>query len=87
MKTTKKQADDHYLHSTTLERLQHEARGRILQQELEDSWRLEALDRIITLLQLDPPTFHRLWIRPLLEAGVSLDTAMQFIAESWFHPN
>ncbi len=86
MKPSKK-TGQHWLHAQTLDQLRHEVRKRISREELEHSWRLEAMDRIITLVQLDAATFHDLWLRPLLEAGASLDTATTFIVESYFQPN
>ena len=70
-----------------LEKLREELRKRISREELEYSWRLEALDRIITFLQVDPKNFHRLWIKPLLAAGASLEVAIACIADSHFQPN
>jgi len=70
-----------------LEKLREELRKRISREELEYSWRLEALDRIITFSQVDPTNFHRLWIKPLLAAGASLEVAIACIADSHFQPN
>jgi len=70
-----------------MERLREELHKRLVREELEDSWRLEAMDRIITLSQADPITFHRVWIEPLLVAGASLEVALSCITDSHFQPN
>jgi hypothetical protein len=68
-------------------RLREELHKRLVREDLEYSWRLEAMDRIITLSQVDPTSFHRLWIEPLLVAGASLDVAISCITDSHFQPN
>jgi hypothetical protein len=70
-----------------LEKLREKLHERILREELEYLWRLEAMDRLITFSQVDPATFHRLWIEPLLAAGASLGVAIACIANSHFQPN
>lgn len=87
MKPSKKQAGRHWLDAQTLEQFRHVAREQMLKAELEGSPRLEAMDRIIDLMQLDAAVFHELWLRPLLEAGASLDMATTCIVESWLQPN
>ena len=71
--------------SEQLERLCQEMRGRVSQEG--SSSRMEALDSIIVLSQVDPLTFHELWIEPLLAVGVSVETACACIAQSHFQPN
>jgi hypothetical protein len=86
MKTTEK--DKAFWPSASqIEKLREELRKRISHEELDSSWRLEALDRIVSDLQMEPATFHRLWIQPLLEAGLSLEAAIAGIAQSHFQPN
>lgn len=70
-----------------MEKLRKELDEKIVREEFEYSWRLEALNRIISVLQVDPVTFHRLWIQPLLAAGVSLDVTIACVAQSIFLPN
>lgn len=70
-----------------MEKLHEELHQRILREELEYSWRLEVMDRLITFSRFDPATFHRLWIAPLLTAGASLEVAIACIANSHFQPN
>lgn len=70
-----------------IEKLREKLHERISREEFEYSWRLEALNRIISVLQVDPVTFHRLWIQPLLAAGISLDIAIACVAQSIFLPN
>jgi hypothetical protein len=86
MKTTEK--DKAFWPSAPqIEKLREELRRRISHEELESLWRLEALDRIFTDLQMEPATFQRLWIQPLLDAGLSLEVAIASIAQSHFQPN
>ena len=70
-----------------MEQLRKELRERILREELQYSWQLEALDRITVASQVDPVTFHQYWIQPLLAAGLSLEAAIARIADSCFQPN
>jgi len=73
--------------SEEVTKLREELRTEMSNKEIEESWRLEALDRVIALLQMDPAEFHRSWIEPLLAAGASLEVAYACIAESYFQPN
>ena len=70
-----------------MEELHKELRERISREELNYSWRLEALDEIFTVSQIDSKTFHRFWIRPLLAAGLSLEAAIAQVVDSYFQPN
>lgn len=70
-----------------IQKLRKKLHEKIVREEFEYSWRLEALNRIISVLQVDPVTFHRLWIQPLLAAGVGLDVAIACVAQSIFLPN
>ena len=70
-----------------MEKLREKLRDRIAREEVESAWRLEALDRLITLLQLEPTAFQRLWLEPLLAAGATMDVAISSIAASYFQPN
>ena len=70
-----------------IERLREELHRRISIEEVEPSWRLEASDRILDLLDIEPATFHRLWMAPLLDAGLSLEAATACIVQSYFQPN
>ena len=70
-----------------IERLREELHRRISIEELESSGRWGASDRIVNLLEIEPATFHRLWIVPLLDAGLSLEAATACIVQSYFQPN
>ena len=64
-----------------IEQLREELRRRM---SLKDqSTDLKALD----LWELEPATFHRLWIAPLLDAGLSLEAAAVCIVQSYLPPN
>ena len=75
------------LSSIQMEQLRKELRERISREELGQVWQLEALDRIITVLQMNPAAFHRVWIQPLLAAGLGLEAAIAHIVASYFQPN
>lgn len=86
MKTTEK--DKAFWPSAPqIEKLREELHRRIAHEELESLWRLEALDHIFNDLQMEPATFQRLWIQPLLDAGLSLEVAIAGITQSHFQPN
>ena len=70
-----------------MEELRKELRERISQKELEDSWQLEALDHILEITHVDPSTFRRFWIQPLLAAGLSFEVAVARVVDSYFQPN
>ena len=70
-----------------IEQLREELHRRISIEEIESSRRLEASDCIVNLLEIEPATFHRLWIAPLLDAGLSLEAATAGIVQSYFQPN
>jgi hypothetical protein len=70
-----------------IERLREKLHRRISLEELESSGRSGALDCIINLLDIERATFHRLWIVPLLDAGLSLEAATACIVQSYVQPN
>lgn len=70
-----------------VERLRQKLHARLVHEELESSWRLEALDRLVVLLQMEPTAFHRLWVQPLLAAGATMEVAIACITASYFLPN
>ena len=70
-----------------VEQLREKLRERIAYEELESAWRLEALDRLVSVLQLEPTAFQRLWVEPLLAVGATMDVAIACIVASYFQPN
>jgi hypothetical protein len=70
-----------------VEQLREKLRERIAYEDLECAWRLEALDRLISVLQLEPTAFQRLWVEPLLAVGATMDVAIACIVASYFQPN
>jgi hypothetical protein len=68
-------------------RLRKELRERLSHEEVERSWRLEALDRIFTASIVDEQSFHQFWVEPLLSTGLSLETVLALIVDSYFKPN
>jgi len=87
MKTINKENELISLSSKQMEQLRKELRGLISKDELGPAWQLEALDRIFTVSQTNPAAFHRIWIQPLLAAGLSLEAAITHIVASYFQPN
>jgi hypothetical protein len=64
-----------------------EYRERLNREDLERRWKLEALDLLFTESDDDPDRFERFWIKPLLAAGLNLESALNLIVEARFHPN
>lgn len=64
-----------------------EFRERLNREDLECRWQLEALDHLFTESQDHPDNFHRLWIDPLVAAGLSVESALALLIESHFRPN
>jgi hypothetical protein len=70
-----------------IEKLRKKLRERLSHEEVERSWRLEALDRIFTASMVDEQSFHQFWVKPLLSTGLSLETVLALIVDSYFQPN
>ena len=87
MKKIGKDPEPSWPSAELVERLREKLRLRISCEELEAAWRLEALDRLISVLQLEPTAFHRLWVEPLVAAGATMDAAITCIVASYFQPN
>src|SRR5215467_4710343 len=87
MKKIKEENELISLSSKQMGQLRKELRGRISREELGPPGQVEALDRIFTVSQMNPAAFHRIWIQPLLAAGVSLETVIINIVASYFRPN
>ena len=87
MKKNDKNGKAFSLSSKQLEELRDELLGRIALEELECSWGLQALDRILLVSQVDPVAFDQFWLKPLLAAGLSRKVAVACIADSCLWPN
>jgi hypothetical protein len=87
MKKIGKGQDNLWPSQELVEQLREKLRERIACEELESAWRLEALDRLISVLQLEPTAFQRLWVEPLLAVGATMDVAIASIVASYFQPN
>lgn len=87
MKATDESQESLWPSTEQIERLRKKLNDRIAHEELESSWRMEALDRLIVLLQMEPTAFHRLWVQPLVEAGATMEVAIACITASYFLPN
>jgi len=70
-----------------MEELRKELREGISCQEFNSFDRLDALEEIVKYSHVDSATFHRLWIRPLLTAGLSLQVAIDRVLDSYCQPN
>jgi hypothetical protein len=64
-----------------------EFRERLDREDLERRWQLEALDHLFTEVEAHPESFHRLWIQPLVAAGLTLESALALLIEGRFLPN
>jgi len=73
--------------SELLEKLREKLHQRIFREEIECTWQVEAMNRLVTFSQVDPATFYQLWIEPLLAAGATFEVAIACIANSHFQPN
>jgi hypothetical protein len=87
MKTTDESQEPVWPSTEQVEKIRKKLHERIAYEEQESSWRLEALDRLITLLQMEPKAFHRLWVQPLIAAGATMEVAIACITASYFLPN
>jgi len=70
-----------------MEELRRELRARISCEEFNSFERLDALEEIVKYLHVDSAAFHRLWIRPLLAAGLSLEAAVARVVDCYCQPN
>ncbi|HJX96720.1 MAG TPA: hypothetical protein VJ324_13935 [Candidatus Acidoferrum sp.] len=64
-----------------------EFRERLNRENLERSWKLEALDYLFTEAEEHPDSFHRLWVQPLVASGLTLESALALLIEGRFLPN
>jgi hypothetical protein len=64
-----------------------EFRERLDREDLERRWQLEALDHLFTEVEDRPESFDRLWIQPLVAAGLTLESALALLIEGHFLPN
>jgi hypothetical protein len=87
MKTTDESQEPLWPSTEQIDRLREKLHDRIAHEELESSWRFEASDRLIVLLQMKPKDFHRLWVQPLLAAGATMEVAIASIKASYVLPN
>jgi hypothetical protein len=60
---------------------------RLNREDLERRWLLEALDHLFAETQAQPEVFDRLWLQPLVSAGLTLEDALALVIESHFRPN
>jgi len=70
-----------------VEELRKELRERISCEEFNSFEQLDALEEIVKYSHVDSATLHRLWIRPLLAAGLSLQVAIARVVDSYCQPN
>jgi len=85
--TKTKDEDLPALSERQIEKLRKKLRERLSREEVELSWRLEALDRIFTASMVDEQSFHQFWVKPLLSTGLSLETVLALIVDCYFQPN
>lgn len=70
-----------------LKNAREDLRKRLMHEELECALQCEAVDRLMTDLRVDPESFRKLWVQPLLTAGATLAVALVCIAQSHLQPN
>lgn len=87
MKTTKEEEELISLSSQQMGQLRKALRVRIAREKLSCACQLEDLDRIFAVSQTNPTAFHRIWVEPLLAAGLNLEAAIGLIFVSYFQPN
>jgi len=64
-----------------------EFRERLSREDLERRWKLEALDHLFSEADHEPEKFRKLWLQPLVNAGLSVESALSLAVESRFRPN
>ena len=87
MRRTDKEKEECWPNTEQLQKARQNLHTRLAQEELEYAMRFEIVDRLMTDLNVDPETFRRLWVQPLLTAGATLEVALVCIAKSHFQPN
>jgi hypothetical protein len=50
-------------------------------------WELQVLDSIFDESRNHPEEFQQMYVKPLLNEGVAIDTAFQLLVEGVFRPN
>ncbi len=55
--------------------------------EEEMLWKVEALDAIFNESKNHPEEFHMLYVQPLLDAELNLETALELLVAGAFRPN
>ena len=86
MKKTDIEQENLWPTAEQLEKAREELRNRITDAELECT-RREAVNGLSIHLKVDAESLRRFWIRPLIEAGATMDMALASIAQSCFQPN
>jgi hypothetical protein len=64
-----------------------EFRERLDREDLERRWKMEALDHLFSENNNQPERFRKLWLQPLLNAGLSMESALDIAVETRFRPN
>ncbi len=60
---------------------------KLEQTETEVFWKLEALDGLFRQTNDHPEEFHNLYVQPLLDAELSLETALELLVAGIIRPN
>ncbi len=76
-------------HNKKLRTRIEEFRERLNREDLERRWKLEALDHLLSESESHPDRLHILcqWVKPLVAAGLSLESALALFIEGRFLPN
>jgi len=87
MKALSKEEQLLSLFNKQMEEFRKELIGIISRASDEDDRRLDGLNWLLMIWQLDPTNFYRIWIEPLVAAGLNTEVAMACIADSYLLPN
>lgn len=86
MKNTDIEQEELWPTTEQIEEAREKLRKNLLDEELQCT-RQEAVNGLAKYLKVDQKSFLRLWIRPLIEAGATLDMALTSVAQACFQPN
>ena len=73
--------------SKRIGKIRIEIASRILQEEARHFSKTAALSELFDESQDDPLSFHQAWLMPLLDEGLSLESACAYVLEFHSRPN
>ncbi|HXW89434.1 MAG TPA: hypothetical protein VEK33_02710 [Terriglobales bacterium] len=69
------------------ENIRLEIASMLRREKIRRLMKAEALGRLFSESQNNPQQFHEDWVAPLLDTGLSLESAFTYIVEFHLHPN